>query len=152
MIFTLDNIDDAAQLLAERIRENHPVIAFHAPMGAGKTTLIRALCQQLGSADIATSPTFAIINEYTDGNGGPIYHFDLYRLTTANEVSETGFAEYLDSGYPCLIEWPEVANALLPETTLHATIAVRDDQTRELTLENEEAYLCHHDDTPVPPR
>lgn len=95
----------ASQLL--RLGESR-IFLFNGPMGAGKTTLIKAMCVALGSRDELSSPTFAIVNEYARP-GGRIFHFDLYRLTGPSQLSDIGFEEYLDSGEYCLIEWPQLA-------------------------------------------
>lgn len=94
---------------------NRKVWALKGKMGAGKTTLIQAVCEKLGSTDNVSSPTFALVNEYRDGSGNPLFHFDLYRLEDIGEVYDIGFEEYIDSGFNCLIEWPEMVEELLPE-------------------------------------
>ena len=104
--------------------------AFHAPMGAGKTTFIKVVCEQLGVTDVITSPTFAIVNEYTDGTGRPIYHFDFYRIKRAEELADMGADEYFYSGSPCFMEWPELAGDSLPEETIPVCITVATDGTR----------------------
>lgn len=107
------------------------IVAFDAPMGAGKTTFISALCRELGVEDDISSPTFAIVNEYT-GRDLDIYHFDLYRLEDMEEVRDMGFEDYIDSGDLCLLEWPDIANALLPEDAVRVQIRVNDDDSRTL--------------------
>ena len=107
------------------------VIAFHGAMGAGKTTFIRALCQELGVEDVVTSPTFAIVNEYSSAQG-PVYHFDFYRLRQLQEPLDIGLEEYLMSGYPCLMEWPEIVEPLLPDDTTYVSISENPDGTRTL--------------------
>ncbi len=104
----------------------YSVFAFNGEMGAGKTTFINALAARLGvAADPTGSPTFAILNEYTGADGNPIYHFDLYRLDSEEEVADTGFIDYVDSGHLCLIEWPDRAGSLLdPDATVDVTIEV----------------------------
>jgi len=97
----------------------HRVFAFHGELGAGKTTLIKAFCQALGVEDGTSSPSFAIVNEYRAASGDPVYHFDLYRLKDAGELHSIGFTEYVDSGHYCFIEWPELAEELLPPDVLH---------------------------------
>ncbi len=98
------------------------VFAFRGELGAGKTTLIKALCRELGAEDQATSPSFSIVNEYRDALQRPIYHLDLYRLKDAGELEGIGFLEYLDSGHYCFVEWPELALALLPPGTVTVRI------------------------------
>ena len=92
-------------------------------MGAGKTTLIKAICKLLGSEDIVKSPTFSIVNEY-DSAAGSIYHFDFYRIQDLSEVFDIGFEEYIDSGNYCLLEWPELIEPLIPEHAAEINISV----------------------------
>ena len=109
-------------------------IAFYAGMGVGKTTFITALCRALGVSDLVTSPTFTIVNEYKDGSGNPVYHFDLYRINKPEELYDIGFEEYMDSGDLCLIEWPELAEDMLPDDTLRFRIEMAEDGSRVVTL------------------
>ena len=111
---------------------------FIGPMGAGKTTFIRALVRALGvNDDEASSPSFSIINEYrSDTTAELIYHFDLYRLESVEEALEIGVEDYFDSGALCLLEWPERIEALLPDDTVIVDIAVNPDESRTLTLRN----------------
>lgn len=108
------------------LMEDYTVFAFNGAMGAGKTTFINALACRLGvAADPTGSPTFAILNEYVGSSGKPIYHFDLYRLESEEEVADTGFIDYVDSGNLCLIEWPDRAGSLLdPAATVEVDIEV----------------------------
>ncbi|HZJ74338.1 MAG TPA: tRNA (adenosine(37)-N6)-threonylcarbamoyltransferase complex ATPase subunit type 1 TsaE [Perlabentimonas sp.] len=111
---SIDDITNAAKWVIEQVGENH-IICFYGPMGAGKTTLIKAVCQQLGVTDTVVSPTFAIINEYSDGKGNPIFHFDFYRINKIEEVYDFGYEEYFYSTQgTCLIEWPELVEDILP--------------------------------------
>ena len=111
--------------------EGHNVFAFVAPMGAGKTTFIRAVCEALGVTDVVNSPTFSIVNEYhRDASADAVFHFDFYRLKDAAEASNMGLEEYFYSGSPCFVEWPEVAEALLPDDTVYIYIHVEPDGTR----------------------
>jgi len=110
------------------------LIAFHAPMGAGKTTFISAICRRLGvREDAVGSPTFAIVNEYRSGSGSPIYHFDFYRITKLAEALDVGLYDYLDSGELCLMEWPENVEELLPEETLRVDMEVLPDGSRRVS-------------------
>jgi tRNA threonylcarbamoyladenosine biosynthesis protein TsaE len=110
------------------------VVAFEGEMGAGKTTLIRALASVLGVADDVSSPTFALVNEYRDTRDTPVYHFDFYRIDSIGEAERMGAAEYLDSGYLCLVEWPARVAALLPIPYLEVRIRALPDETREIEL------------------
>lgn len=135
-ISSLEGLPRAAAAFLNAIEE-HRLIAFHAPMGAGKTTFITALCKALGvQEDAVSSPTFAIVNEYRAGNGEPVYHFDFYRIERLEEALDIGLYDYLDSGALCLMEWPENIEDLLPEETLDVTIAVRPDGSRVLSWED----------------
>ncbi len=130
----LDDIDRAAAEFAQAIGQTH-IIAFHGAMGAGKTTFISAFCRHFGVEDTVTSPTFAIVNEYTAmPSGQPIFHFDFYRLKSAAEAADIGLDDYLDSGALCLMEWPELIANQLPDDTLHVSIEEQPDGTRTLTL------------------
>ncbi|MFI5148423.1 MAG: tRNA (adenosine(37)-N6)-threonylcarbamoyltransferase complex ATPase subunit type 1 TsaE [Bacteroidia bacterium] len=100
------------------------VFALRGPMGAGKTTFIKALCKELGAEDQTSSPSFSIVNEYKAGSGKKFYHFDFYRISNEKEASDMGLEEYLESGSYCFIEWPEKAGGLLPETCLYIDIKV----------------------------
>lgn len=110
--------------------EGRTIFALYGKMGVGKTTFTKALCEELGVQDVINSPTFAIVNEYEDGHGRPIYHFDFYRIKRLTEAYDIGFEEYLDSGCLCLIEWPELIEDLLPEETVRVTIEEQEDGTR----------------------
>lgn len=132
----LDSIDAAAGEFLAAVSTNK-VIAFYAPMGAGKTTFTAAVCRSLGvSEDAVGSPTFAIVNEYRAGDGAPVYHFDFYRIKKAEEALDIGLYDYLDSGELCLIEWPENIEELLPEDTLKVRIEVAPDGCRTLSWED----------------
>jgi len=98
------------------------VFAFYGSMGAGKTTFIKALCEEMGVTETVTSPTFAIINEYRDKAGRTIYHFDFYRIHKLEEVFDFGYEDYFYSGNLCFIEWPELVESVLPENTVKITI------------------------------
>ena len=113
------------------------VYTFPGEMGAGKTTFISALCAALGvDPEEANSPSFAIANEYrSETTAELIYHFDLYRLESLEEVMDIGFEDYLDSGALCLIEWPEKVADILPDDTVRVNIRVNDDNSRDLIIE-----------------
>ena len=116
-----EEVADIARLILQGYPDAR-VFALHGDLGAGKTTLIKGFCQALGVTDATSSPSFAIVNEYRTASGEPVYHFDLYRLRDARELLDIGFEEYLDSGAHCFIEWPELADDLLPTDVLHVTI------------------------------
>ncbi|MDE6007421.1 MAG: tRNA (adenosine(37)-N6)-threonylcarbamoyltransferase complex ATPase subunit type 1 TsaE [Muribaculaceae bacterium] len=111
-------------------------IALDGPMGAGKTTLTAAICRESGVTDEVNSPTFSIINEYRDGAGNPIYHFDFYRIETAEEAMDLGLEEYFDSGALCIMEWPENVAGFLPEDVFRVSIRVGEDGSRTLTIDD----------------
>ena len=135
-IASLSQIDEAAQTFLQEIGDRR-IVAFHAPMGAGKTTFSSALCRVLGVAeDAVSSPTFALVNEYRTRTGEPIYHFDFYRIESVAEALDIGVYEYIDSGCLCLMEWPENIEAILPEETLHVYISVLPDGARLLEWED----------------
>ena len=132
-IAALKDLERAAREFLEAIGKN-TLIAFYAPMGAGKTTFTTAICKALGvQEDAISSPTFAIVNEYRGGAGQPIYHFDFYRIERPEEALDIGLYDYLDSGDLCLMEWPENIEGLLPEETLRIQIAVNPDGSRTVS-------------------
>ncbi len=113
------------------------LVAFYAPMGAGKTTFTTAVCKELGvEEDAISSPTFAIVNEYRGKGGRPVFHFDFYRIESPSEALDIGLYDYLDSGELCLMEWPENVEGLLPEETLRVQISVQPDGSRLLSWED----------------
>ncbi len=119
--FSLDEIKDVARkILARPLKK---VITFHAEMGVGKTTLIKALAAQLGVQDMTSSPTFSLVNEYETADGETVYHFDLYRLNSEEEAYDMGIDEYFYSGNWCFIEWPEKTPNLIPLD--HASIHIK---------------------------
>ncbi len=113
----IDNLEQLPRLASDLLEEFRVerFFAFFGKMGVGKTTLIKALCDQLGVKEVVCSPTFAIINEYTSGEGEPVYHFDFYRLKSAEEAYDIGYEEYFYSGMYCFTEWTEKIEQLLPE-------------------------------------
>lgn len=132
----LESIDAAASDFLSRIKDRK-LIAFFAPMGAGKTTFTTAICRVLGvKSDAVSSPTFAIVNEYKSGTGEPIFHFDFYRIESVSEALDIGFYDYIDSGALCLMEWPENIEAILPEETLRVRISIGEDGSRILSWED----------------
>ena len=120
-----------------RQAEPHRVFAFDGQMGAGKTTFIKKLCEQMGTTDVVNSPTFAIVNVYDveQPYQGEVYHFDCYRLKDIREAIDFGAEDYLYSGNYCFIEWPEMIEALLPEDTVYIRITPQENGDRLLTIE-----------------
>ena len=117
--------------------EPHRVFAFEGQMGAGKTTFIKHLCEQMGTSDVVNSPTFAIVNVYDVKlpQPGEVYHFDCYRLKDIREAMDFGAEEYLYSGNYCFIEWPKLIESLLPEDTVYIRITPLENGDRELKIE-----------------
>ena len=135
-IATLAEIDSAAKEFLKEI-DGHKLIAFYAPMGAGKTTFTTAICRILGVAqDAVSSPTFSIVNEYRLPDGEPVFHFDFYRINKISEALDIGFYDYIDSGALCLMEWPENIEDLLPDETLRVSITVSPDGSRTLSWDD----------------
>jgi len=152
-ITNLEHIREAARQFIDHMGDRR-VYAFYGKMGAGKTTFIKAVCQELGVSDVITSPTFAIVNEYTTsqapcnppveapcnppvedgghptGGGRTIYHFDFYRIKKIEEVYDMGYEDYFYSGNLCFIEWPELIDDLLPDDAVRVTIEEQPDGTR----------------------
>lgn len=136
--FSLDNIAAVAKSFWETVT-GHSVIAFHGPMGSGKTTFIHALCDVKAVKDVVGSPTFSIINEYfflENGVAKKIYHIDLYRLADEEEAMQAGVEDCLYSDHICLVEWPEKAPRIFPDDTVHTYIEVVNTQTRKLRIGN----------------
>lgn len=126
----LSNIRKAAKQFVDSI-DSGSVFAFYGKMGAGKTTFIKAICEELGVEDVITSPTFSIVNEYrSEKNGELIYHFDFYRIKKIEEVYDMGYEDYFYSGALCFLEWPELVEELLPEDVTKVTITEQEDGSR----------------------
>ena len=137
-IDSIETIREAAKQFVAALEES-TVFAFYGKMGAGKTTFIKALCEELGVTDPITSPTFAIVNEYrSDSTGELIYHFDFYRIKKLEEVYDMGYEDYFYSGALCFIEWPELVEELLPGHTVRVEIKEQEDGSRLLTMEEME--------------
>ena len=133
-ITSLDHIHDAAKQFIEAMGDN-TVFAFYGQMGAGKTTFIKAVCEELGVTDVINSPTFAIINEYRSENAGElIYHFDFYRINKVEEAFDFGYEDYFFSGALCFIEWPELIEELLPSDVVKVYIEEQEDGSRLLAM------------------
>lgn len=131
-IENLEHIREAArQFIAEM--GDRKVFAFYGSMGAGKTTFVKAVCEELGVEDVITSPTFAIINEYhAEAQDLTIYHFDFYRIKKLEEVYDMGYEDYFYSGALCFIEWPELIEDLLPEEAVKVSITEKEDGSRAI--------------------
>ena len=132
-INTLDELDTVAEAVINSLN-GRTVVAFDAPMGAGKTTLISRIAALLGAEDSVTSPTFAIVNQY-EGTEHTIYHFDMYRIERVEEALDFGSEEYLSSGDLCLVEWPEKIEPLLPEDTMVVRIEILSDTARRFEIQ-----------------
>ncbi|MCD4832574.1 MAG: tRNA (adenosine(37)-N6)-threonylcarbamoyltransferase complex ATPase subunit type 1 TsaE [Bacteroidales bacterium] len=117
-----------------RLMRDKKVFAFFGPMGVGKTTFIKALCNELGVVEIVTSPTFALINEYQTGKGEIIYHFDFYRIKKIEEVYDFGYEEYFFSGNYCFIEWPDKVAEILPENVVFVQMVENEDGSRTINI------------------
>jgi tRNA threonylcarbamoyladenosine biosynthesis protein TsaE len=130
----LSTLQKTAKMLLENFPEER-VFAFYGAMGAGKTTFIKALCHELGSLDYVTSPTFALINEYTTTNESVIYHFDFFRIKKLEEAYDLGYEDYIYSGNYCFIEWPEMIESLLPAGIVDIRIKEADNGKRLIEAE-----------------
>ena len=138
MIITIDKIETIREAASEFLKNisDNTVFAFEGSMGAGKTTFIKAVCEELGVEDVINSPTFSIINEYRSGETGElIYHFDFYRINKISEAYDMGTEDYFYSGALCFIEWPEKIQELLPEDTVFVSIKEQSDGSRLITIE-----------------
>lgn len=135
MQYTISQIENVAQeLIRDVFPLSAPVILFQGEMGAGKTTLIRAICQELGVKDPITSPTFSLVNEYRDALGRKLFHFDLYRIEEEQEALDFGIEEYWEEAHWCFVEWAERIPSLLPEHYTVISLSTLDDTTRELSI------------------
>lgn len=132
-INSLDSIHQSAKAFIEAIGSKR-VFAFHGGMGAGKTTFIKAICEELGVKDVINSPTFAIVNEYLSAQDDKIFHFDFYRIDSVEEAFDFGYEDYFYSGAYCFIEWPEKIEQLLPEDCVTINIEEQEDGTRTISI------------------
>lgn len=137
MRFEVEDIEELVEV-AKSIIEKAPtdILTFEGEMGAGKTTLIKAICRELQCVEEANSPTFSIVNEYLSGQGEPVYHFDFYRIEDPEEAMDFGVEEYWDSGHLCLVEWPERVSSILPQAVTVIRIEVVN-STRIIEMETE---------------
>lgn len=133
-INSLDGIADAARQFVDAMGENK-VFAMFGPMGVGKTTFIKAVCEVFGVQDTITSPTFAIVNEYRTDSGEQIFHFDFYRIRKVEEAYDMGYEDYIYSGAVCFLEWPELIEELLPDDAVRVTLTEEEDGTRTITIQ-----------------
>jgi tRNA threonylcarbamoyladenosine biosynthesis protein TsaE len=127
------HLTEAARKLLKYSGENK-ILAFYGAMGSGKTTIIKTICEVLGAIDIISSPTFTLINEYRTSGGKTLFHIDFYRIKKKEEVFDIGIEEYLMSDSYCFIEWPELAEEVLPPETVRIRISVDDHEQRTLTI------------------
>ena len=138
-INSIETIRESAREFIENMGE-HKVFAFYGKMGAGKTTFVKAICEELGVEDVITSPTFAIINEYTLTShlspltSSSIFHFDFYRIKKLEEVYDMGYEDYFYSGALCFIEWPELIEEILPDDAVRVSISEQEDGSRLVTF------------------
>lgn len=130
--FSLEEIDSAAKQIL--LHDMKKTVVFHAGMGVGKTTLIKAIAKQLGVKDMTSSPTFSLVNEYETDTGDILYHFDLYRLNSEEEAYDMGLDEYFYSGNLCLIEWPEKTPNLIPLDHTSVTMKQLPDGKRQVVV------------------
>jgi tRNA threonylcarbamoyladenosine biosynthesis protein TsaE len=130
----IDHIREAAREFIKHIGQRR-VFAFYGKMGAGKTTFVKAICEELGVEDVITSPTFAIINEYGLPNGDSLYHFDFYRIKKLEEVYDMGYEDYFYSGSLCFIEWPELIEDVLPDDAVRVSIEEQADGSRQVVFD-----------------
>jgi tRNA threonylcarbamoyladenosine biosynthesis protein TsaE len=131
-VLTVKNLSELSQAASTILNDvqDERVFAIQGKMGAGKTTLIKELCSQLGVQEVVSSPTFSLVNEYTDENGDSVFHFDFYRIKKTEEVFDIGYEEYLYSGHYCFIEWPEMIFDLLPANYVFISIEESNNQER----------------------
>jgi len=117
-----------------KLFDKHKIFAFYGEMGAGKTTFIKAVCKAAGITELVSSPSFALVYEYRSASGRIIYHFDLFRIKDVSELFDLGYEDYFYSGEVCLIEWPELAEELLPQDTVKVKIEINMDGSRNLKI------------------
>jgi tRNA threonylcarbamoyladenosine biosynthesis protein TsaE len=129
----LSDLENAAMQVVKAIGDRK-IVALYGQMGAGKTTLVKQICESLQVPDVVNSPTFSLVNEYLQPNGEPIYHFDFYRINKLEEAYDFGYEEYFYSGHLCLIEWPEIIDELIPDDAVKLHIKVVDENKREIEI------------------
>lgn len=143
-IKSLEEIGAAAQEFVQYISSSDlqsNIFAFFGQMGAGKTTFIKAICQELGVADAVNSPTFTIVNEYKAAKGFPVYHFDFYRINKITEAYDIGIDEYFSGNGLCLIEWPEKIKEILPDDCFQVFVYVDEEGNRTIEIDDNQPQL-----------
>ena len=133
IIKDIRHLQSAAKKVLRQTGEKK-ILAFYGQTGAGKTTIIKAICKVLGAADMVSSPTFTLVNEYRTSKGESLYHIDFYRINKKHEVFDFGIEEYLSSGSYCLMEWPGLVEDILPPETVNIRITVGDNEQRILEI------------------
>ena len=135
IVTDISGLYPVAESLISICRENnYPIIAFYGKMGAGKTTLIKVICEIMGVDEVVSSPTFSLVNEYHTGDDEIIYHFDFYRINDISEAYDFGYEEYFYSDNFCFIEWPEKIEELLPDNTFSVNILTLADGSRQINF------------------
>ena len=136
MTFCIHSVNDIKQTAHSLLAycKGYSVFAFYGEMGVGKTTLIKAMCEELGVSDFTNSPSFALVNEYQTTEGKTIFHFDFYRIKSLEEALDMGYEEYVYSGNACLMEWPERITALLPNDCVKILITENQDGARTVAV------------------
>ncbi|MBO5351099.1 MAG: tRNA (adenosine(37)-N6)-threonylcarbamoyltransferase complex ATPase subunit type 1 TsaE [Alistipes sp.] len=129
-----DQLHEVAEALLDSL-DGRTVVALRGEMGAGKTTLVRAVAEQLGASDQVTSPTFALVNQYEGAEGERIFHFDFYRIEDEREAFDLGYEEYFYSGDLCFVEWPEKIEGLMPDAVMEVRITVEGPTERSFEIE-----------------
>jgi len=132
---TINDLDAVSKAILSELKDKN-IFAIAGKMGAGKTTLIKSFCNVLGVMEMVSSPTFALVNEYTDANNMDVFHFDFYRIKKIEEVFDIGYEEYFYSDNYCFIEWPELITTLLPDDHVKITIKVGEDEKRIISYSN----------------
>ena len=143
-IRSLEEIGAAAQEFVQYISSSDlqsNIFAFFGQMGAGKTTFIKAICQELGVADAVNSPTFTIVNEYKAAKGFPVYHFDFYRINKITKAYDIGIDEYFSGDGLCLIEWPEKIQEILPDDCFQVFVYVDEEGNRTIEIDDNQPQL-----------
>ena len=136
---SLDDLDQVSDTLISLFDRDYSIVLLKGELGSGKTTLVKALCQQLGVMDPVSSPTFSLVQEYHSPSRGPVYHMDLYRLKAPNDLEQIGFEEYIDSGNICLIEWPDLGNTYYTMPFVTVDIHIESPNIRNFNINTHDA-------------